>query len=150
MGRRTLDYRSFDELRADVRSLMGRRYHRAGTWSLGQVCDHLDKMFTMTLDGFAFKMPLALRLFAGPIKKWMLKKRKMPTGVKGPPTFMPADEGSLNDHAAAERLLQTIDRYTSHAGELHPSPLFGKLTREEWDQIHLIHSAHHLSFIVPE
>jgi hypothetical protein len=31
-----------------------------------------------------------------------------------------------------------------------PSPVFGKMTREEWDQLHLRHAELHLSFFVPE
>jgi len=39
------------------------------------------------------------------------------------------------------RLQATTKRY--------PSPAFGPLTLEEWDQLHLRHAELHLSFFVP-
>jgi hypothetical protein len=61
---------------------------------------------------------------------------------------MPADR--VEDDAGIDRLVGAIDRYVNHTGPVRPSPLLGKLTRAEWDQIHLIHASHHLSFIVPD
>lgn len=55
----------------------------------------------------------------------------------------------VSDHDGANRLYEAIDRYAGHAGPLRPHPLFGRLTRRQWDRIHCIHGAHHLSFVIP-
>lgn len=154
--RRTLDFRSFEELAREVRKLRDRGYEQAGNWTLAQNCDHLRLFITYSLDGFPFKLPFYIRL-AGPfLKKRTLESRKLPTGVKVPPALMPKvaediarPENSSPDVEAANRLIEAIDRYTSYKGAPQPSPLFGKLDRESWDQLHLIHAAHHLSFLVP-
>ena len=56
---------------------------------------------------------------------------------------------SAEDAAAVDALLSAIAAYRSRTDPLHPIPLFGRLPRETWDQIHLIHCAHHLSFAIP-
>ncbi len=42
-----------------------------------------------------------------------------------------------------------IDRLNREP-QRYPSPVFGKMTKEEWDQLHLRHAEMHLSFYVPE
>ena len=48
----------------------------------------------------------------------------------------------------ADRLIQLIQRFQQHQGSLHPSPLFGPLTRQQWDDLHVIHCSHHLGFLI--
>ena len=48
-------------------------------------------------------------------------------------------------HAPSE----TIRRWQGHTGPLHPSPLFGGNNKDNWLKGHLIHCAHHLSFLIP-
>jgi len=44
----------------------------------------------------------------------------------------------------------SIRRFAEHPGEMQPSPLFGKMTRDQWTDLHLIHASHHLSFLLPK
>ena len=71
----------------------------------------------------------------------------MPAGSATVPESVPpaGEDGS----AAVERLKAAIAGFKAHTGEYLPSPLFGKLTREEANQVQLRHDAHHLSFLVP-
>jgi hypothetical protein len=147
MKRRSLDFGSFDALRAEVLRLRVVPYTRAGAWSLGQNCEHIAKMMDQSIDGFEAKLPWIVRAGGPLVKWWLFRSRRMPSGVKAPPSFMPGDE--VADDAGADRLLAALDRYTSYSGPMQPSPLLGAVSREEWDQIHLIHASHHLSFIVP-
>jgi hypothetical protein len=146
--RRTLDFFDFDAVLADVERLRRDGYRRAGTWDLPQACDHLTRFMRGSLEGFGFQFPLPFRL-AG---RWLflgrtLRTRRIPTGVKGPaPLMPPADVGG---DAAVRAFAETVARVRDHRGDFHPSPLFGRLTPEQWRQIHLIHAAHHLSFLVP-
>ena len=56
-------------------------------------------------------------------------------------------KGSLEGFGS---LMPWIVRATvGRATEVHPSPFFGRLTPDQWRQLHLIHTAHHLSFLVP-
>ena len=48
--------------------------------------------------------------------------------------------------AEAKHLLERLGRTTE---DLHPSPLFDRLTGDEWRALHLLHAAHHLRFLIP-
>jgi len=50
---------------------------------------------------------------------------------------------------AIEELRRAIDRYLGHRGRLRPHPLFGCLSRADWDRLHCVHAAHHLSLQAP-
>lgn len=143
-------FSDFAALREDLHALRAcGSYDRAGAWSLGQICDHLTTFMRGSLEGFGFRLPWYMRL-AGPlILRSTLQSRRIPAGIKTPPPLMPAVESNLQDAAAIDALLAMLDRYEQHTGPMQPSALFGRLSREQWDQIHLIHAAHHLSFITP-
>jgi len=145
MPRRSIDFRSFQQFRDDVVSISQGSYTRAGTWSLAEVADHLSRALEMSMDGTIAKAPVVLRLMSPAIKRVILFRRKMPAGVKAPVGLIP--ESTPADAPAVAKLLADIDRYTQFNQPLKPSPLFGHLTRDEWDQIHLIHASHHLSFL---
>ena len=70
----------------------------------------------------------------------------MPAAME--PDFMPPDEVSIGDGVAALR--SAIERFKSaNDSELQPSMAFGKMTRDEYNQLHMRHAEMHLSFIVP-
>ncbi len=148
MNRRTLDFRTLDELEDDLRRLRDAEYDRAGRWSLARVCDHLAIFFRGSLDGFDTMLPWIVRVTVG---AWMwrsiLKRRGFREGIQAPKVFLPGEP--RDDRAAADELLELVQRFRGYQGESRPSPLFGQLTREQWTELHLIHSAHHLSFLVP-
>lgn len=147
MKTRQLDLHTFDELRTEILSLSTRPYQRAGQWSLGQNCQHLAKILNQSIDGFDIRLPWFIRIFSGFIKNRVLKNRCFPKGVQAPKPFLP--DKQADDEQGVSELLKAIQRYQHHTGPLQPSPLFGRLSREEWDQLHLIHASHHLGFILP-
>lgn len=147
MNTRHLDLRTFDELQTEVMSLISHPYHRAGQWSLGQNCQHIAKMLNQSIDGFDFQVPWFIRIFSGWMKNRVLKSRSIPNGIQAPKLFLPDDQ--TPDADGVSQLLTAIQRYRHYTGPLQPSPLFGRLSRSEWDQLHLIHASHHLMFILP-
>ncbi len=50
----------------------------------------------------------------------------------------------------ANRLSEALAYYQSSPGPVIDHPLFGPLTKDEWDQYTRLHCAHHLSFAVPK
>jgi len=149
-ARRELDFRSFREARDEVARLRREGYEQAGNWDLAQVCGHLADWLRYPVEGFPMRrLPWLARATVG---RWfgnrILRTRKMPsvkTGAKA--SVHPPGEDLDANVAALER---AIRRYESHAEPLAPSPVFHNLTREQYDQIQLIHCAHHLSFLVPK
>jgi hypothetical protein len=149
VSRRKLRFESYDDILNDVRKLAGGRCHQLGNWSLGQACQHLANTMHMSIDGATGKAPWFLRLI-GPLVKSRILTRPMRPGFKVPPgisaQLLPGDKDSAAGVAelekAIERLKQTADR--------KPHVVFGPLSRDEWDSLHMRHSELHLSFLVPQ
>ena len=152
--RRTLKFESLDDVVRDAEHLLASGYDRAGYWDLGQAASHVAAWMSYGMDGFP-KAPWAIRAILGVVRLAVGKKllRKlfasgvMPTGGPTVPESVP-DEGG-DPAAAVATLRETVERAKAHAGPLHPSPLYGSLTKDEWVRLNLIHAAHHLSFLVP-
>jgi hypothetical protein len=77
----------------------------------------------------------------------ILRHRVFHRRFPAPAYMQPA--ATQDDPAALERLRQVIGRLKAHTGPMQPSPVFGKLTPEQWREVHLWHCEHHLSFLIP-
>ncbi len=153
-SRRELRFETLDDAVRDAEHLLAVGYDKAGNWDLGQCCGHITEWMRFPMDGFP-RPPFVLRgvmfLLRNTIGPGMLRKiladRSMPAGgatLKG--TIPPPGD----DARAVEKLRETVGRANAYTGDLKPSPLFGKMTRETWIGLNLIHTAHHLSFLVPK
>jgi Protein of unknown function (DUF1569) len=145
--RRPLRFHSYDDVWADAKALTTSGYERAGSWSLGQVCDHLARTMELSLDGFPSMFPWPVRLAA----RWfvlgkVMKHRPYRRQFRAPSYLLPATD---EDQAGLEQLRKAIDRLKNHAGEMWPHPVFGQLTPNEWQELHLWHCEHHFSFLHP-
>jgi len=148
MARQQLEFADLDRLAAELTRLRDTGYTPQGNWTLGQICDHLAIFFRGSLDGFSQRVPWLIRVTLGKlILRSIFKNRGMREGVKVPKSFLPGEPG--DDAESVATLLELIDRFRAHPGDYHPSPLFGHLSREQWTALHLIHAAHHLSFLTP-
>lgn len=145
--RRTLTFSSLDDVMPDVdRLLLGHR--TAGNWTLGQICSHLGAGMRGAIDGFGVRAPWLIRITLGKsFKRKVLSTGKMDEGIKLPENALP--KPGLDARAEAEALRATIGIFKAHAGPFVDHPMFGPLTRDEWMRLHMIHCAHHLSFVWP-
>jgi len=147
-GRRKLDYMSLEEVLADADRLSSGPVQALGNWSAGQILRHLALVYNGSIDGLTMTVPWLLRLMAPFLKKKLLRG-PMPAGIKLPsdaakalaPGPTSTEEGLAELHAAVARL----ERESHRA----PHPVFGDLSKEEWNQVHLKHASLHMSFLVP-
>lgn len=152
--RRQLRFTTLDDVVRDAEGLLASGYTKTGNWDLAQVCNHLSDWLSFPVVGFP-KMPIVIRpLF------WVMRKtigRKKFEGYVREQSF-PAGKPTLpqtvhapgeDERAAVAKLKDTAERFTAHTGFIHPSPLFGPLTKDEALAMQLVHCAHHLSFLVP-
>lgn len=148
MEKRELAFSSYGEVVKGIEALQKSGYKKAGAWSLGQVCSHLDYYFKGSLDGFNPMLTWIVRLVIGKPSLWWLKKagHMKPGGMTAPQSV---PKPGMNENEAIESVLQSLKRL-EQARELRPSALFGELTVEEWRWLHLTHAAHHLGFLIPE
>ncbi len=152
MPQRQLDFKAFTEVRAELDRLHQGGYEKLGQWDLAQVCDHLAFFIRGSLDGPTFRVPWLFKVLFGKMAlRRILSQRRMKAGGFTPQTPLPSPGG--DEAAAVARLKELLARFEAQlgdGGELHPSPFFGRLTPDEWRQLHLIHCGHHLGFLLPK
>ena len=148
-GRRNLNYTSLQDVLADAERLSSGQVKTLGNWSPGQIYRHLAKAYNGSIDGLPGTFPWHIRTMARLFKKKLIAGG-MPPGIKLPsdlaeivmPEPTSTEEGLAELRAAIARL-----ESEPHRG---PNPIFGKLTNDEWNQLHLNHAKLHMSFLVPE
>jgi Protein of unknown function (DUF1569) len=149
MQARTLDFRDFSSVAAELDRLHKGGYDKSGSWDLAQTCDHLRYFIEGSLDGHPYKVPWLLKmLFGRYVLKRILKLRRMRPNGPTPQKPLPAPGG--DEAAAVSALKQALQRLETHPGEMHDSPFFGHLTPQQWRDLHMIHCAHHLAFLLPK
>ena len=149
LERRRLQFHDMDDVAKEAERLLTKGYDKAGSWDLTQACNHLaDALASSTTTGVKPMVPLPVRWYI----KWrylnkVLASGRLPRGVKAPESLRSPPSG--DPEAAVQRLRDAIATFKVHQGEFHPHPYFGHLNRAQARQFHLIHCAHHLSFLVP-
>lgn len=150
-GRRSLRLESLDAALAEAERLsqiesQGKLVAR-GNWTLGQAVGHIAYWAERPYEGFPTlrPMPWPMRMLLKLMKGRMLNKG-MPVGVKIPGV----PDGTLGidpmpTGAAIARLRDAFTRLSIESPTT-PSPLFGRMTHDEWIALNLRHSELHLSF----
>lgn len=145
---RSLEFQDAKAVQAELDRLHRGGYQRRGQWDLAQICDHLSFFIAGSLDGANYRVPWLFKVLFGRLAlRRILTQRRMKSGGPTPQRPLPAPGG--DEAAAVARLSQLLQRMEAHAGEFHPSPFFGHLTPQQWRDLHLIHCAHHLGFLMP-
>lgn len=146
--RRNLNFATLDRVMPDVDQLLHEGHETLGTWSLGQICNHLAATIACSVDGFPLKAPWIYRKTLGAVRRRRtFQSGRITPGVQLPDQYCP--KPGLDDRAEAEALRATLSYYAGYQEPLALHPIFDALTRAEWDRLHAIHCAHHLSFVLP-
>jgi len=126
------------------------RLTRVGNWSLGKTLGHLATWATFAHDGYPpevcppLPIRLVIRLMRGRILRGGMSPGmrigRIPEGTLGLDE-LPTEEG-LNRYRTALRRLAA----SAPSGA---SPVFGKLTHDQWIQLNLRHAELHLGFQLP-
>lgn len=143
--RRTLQFANLAEVLPEIERLL-QRHATLGKWSLGQICDHLNKGLHYTAAGppsleepTAKHLERRQRFFASP---------RFPQGINAPAITEP---GPAPDAKAQIELLRTsINLFESRTTPFPAHPLLGPFSKAEWSEFHCRHCAHHLEFVVPK
>ena len=147
-GRRDLTFHSLDEVVGDAVKLISSPNTRMlGNWRLERLLTHLATAINGSIDGTSVKAPWFVRLIGPFMKKRFL--RKISPGFQLPkdiePGFYPP---AASPHEALEMLRTAVARLRNEKMTAR-HPVLGKLTHDEWNQLHLRHAELHLSFAVP-
>ncbi len=140
---------TLSELRDVVRGLaeQGHTESVKGTWTLGQLCDHLAKTMNGSLPSGDLGPPAFSRLKQRLVRAAVFWTGRMPAGVPAPGPFQPEDGVSTEEGIA--QITEAVQRFVnlpeSERGAMTDSPPFGPMTYADWQRVHLIHARHHLS-----
>jgi len=150
-ARRRLEFHCFNCLRGELDRLeaAGEANIRAvGRWTPGQVVQHLAEVVTRSIDGFEFEGPRLVRMLR-PVLRLTMMGRPMPSGVKlkGAMTAMVPPPSIRFDNALAN-LRRELDR-AERERMTAKSPVFGRMTHDDWANLHLRHAELHLGFLHP-
>jgi hypothetical protein len=97
-------------------------------------------------------LPWILRVTLGrSIRRKMETGGSLPKGARTIPRSVPPPLDGAAERAAIDEALELLARLkAAPPGSLHPSPLFGPLSSDDWERLHLRHTKHHLGFLEPK
>ena len=149
-GRRTLRFESFGDMMAEAERVTCQPMRSLGNWSTGEILDHLARSVQESFVGSAPSASWFARTLIAPFLKRSMLMKGLPAGFKLPPTmaaFQPRPQitanTALDDLRAASARLMTESPAKPHA-------FFGRLTHDDWINLHLRHAELHLGFLIPE
>ena len=146
-ARRTgLAFADEDAVIADIRALRA-GYAKGGSWSLGQICWHLDAATKARMQPGPFAAETSEQTARrATVVPQVLASGQLPTGINAPEQMTPpADAGD----AAIDSCIATLSRFKTFPGPIAPHRLFGHIPDPDARRLSLIHCAHHLSYLVP-
>ena len=146
--RRRLDFQTWPELLAEVDRLQRGGYDRTGNWDLSQTLDHIGEGLRTALRGIDRRASWIIRKVLGPIVlRRILRQRRMKAGIKVPAWWLPGP--SHDESAAVDQFRGEVAAFQNMTSTPYPHPFFGAISKQQWNDLVLIHAAHHLSFLVP-
>jgi len=152
-SRREIGLSSLEDISAELDRIQAA--HDAGTltntgnWGPGQVLEHVAVLMECAIDGFPSKPPAPVKWICTLLfKKKALGGGSPPAGFKIPKqaAFLVPGENTTFDEGMA-RLRKVIGRVGGGERFTHDSPIFGKLSHEQWIALQSGHATLHLSFL---
>lgn len=144
--KRRLNFANEDEMLVDLARLR-KGYRKLGNWTLPMTSRHLAIVIERSLMPPASPTPTpeqAARKAA--FVDVLLKTRRPPAGFTPPPDIMPTPEC---DDAEIARLEEACRRLKAYPHALVLMGPFGPVPIDEFREITLMHSAHHLALLIP-
>jgi hypothetical protein len=144
-ARPELIFRSIDDLLADADRLRSGPYDKAGQWDLPMILDHLAKAMTLPAST-TVPAPVAIvaRYF---IHRMARHDFYPPFTFPSAKSMLPTPSISLESAEPAFR--SAAEKIKTLNGQWVTGTPFGPLPRADFIKLHLLHGAHHLSFLSP-
>src|SRR5690606_9077933 len=114
---------------------------------LAQIFRHLAASFEGSIDGLSFRAPWSARVMASLMKRRLLSQ-SLPAGfqiAKSARASLDPDP-TVSTAEALDELRFAVSRCQSESNRA-THPVFGRISRDEWDQFNLRHAELHMSFV---
>ncbi|EMI55794.1 DUF1569 domain-containing protein [Rhodopirellula sallentina] len=148
MNHRSLHFDTLNDAMAEAERLAATDVVTTGSYSFGQILDHLGRTLRMaTGDIDPPKVPLLLKLF-GPLVRGRIIKGPAKPGFKLP-SVLQDYFWSQDDIPVDSALSDLKSAHQRFAGmqEVPRNPMFGKLSHEQTEQLQCRHFELHLGFV---
>jgi hypothetical protein len=154
-ARRPVHLRTVADLAAEVERVAeaaaASRVRTLGNWSAAQILWHLARLMEFSFGGFPFRYPWSVRWAARLLRvlswRWLLALAFRP-GFRNPPVAAAIEPHPAVSLAEAVRYLRgQLERISSGERMTAANPSMGRLSHEEWVEVHLRHAELHLSFL---
>ena len=150
-GRRTLKFHTLADIGHDAERFLIGTPRCLGNWTAAQNVQHISNIIRGSRNGFDVSAGWFFKI-VGPLMKNMIIKGPMKPGFKIPESaereFAPGAGVDLNEAVAG---LKEEIRLAEMPGAMHhPSPFFGRMSEQDWTQLHCTHAAMHFSFVIPD
>ena len=148
--RRELHFENIHQVLDEVERLAATDVKTLGNYTFPQILEHLaTTMDIATRHIDPPGVPALIRMLATLFRSFVIN-RPMKPGVKLPkkaqPILWPEKPAELD--SALQHFRESFARYL--ASDLkEPNPVFGRMSREEYDKLQCRHSELHLSFVTP-
>ena len=118
-----------------------------GGWTVPQMLAHCAQSIDYSVKGYPVARSALFRKTIGPLAlRRFLSKGEMSHDLEGAiPGAPPLQDGTLQEGVA--RLRAAIAGFQAHRGELAPHFAYGPVTREQYEKVHAMHLANHLSAV---
>ena len=144
-ARPDLIFLSIDDLLADAERLRCGSYEKAGQWDLPMILDHLGKAMEVP-SPVQKPVPWPVSVIARAFIRRMTRRGIYPSfKIRAPKAMQPTPNIPLETADAAFRA--AAGKMKSFTGPTVEGTPFGPLPREDFVKLHLLHGAHHLSFL---
>ena len=147
--RRELAFQTIDEVVAEAERLASGEVSTTGAHSFGQILNHLALSHDVSTGRVvAPPPPFMMKLMMPLMKRMVINSKPMKPGIKlpakGEAFFWPNKEFDVP--TALQYFKESVEYYKSN-GPLQRHPFFGKITKEQCDELNCRHAALHLSFV---
>lgn len=146
--RRELHFENLDQILTDAVEITSGGYTTTGQWTGAQIITHVAGLIGVANRGADFAVPLPLRIVGRLLKP--LHARPLKPGITMPkmarPSLAPPTDTTLDQ---AITLLRNEVNEANNKPMSYPSPIFGRLTHDQWVALHCRHAELHFSFIRP-
>ena len=149
--RRRLGFSTVEDVLADAEAQLAGPHRTTGQWSAREIVGHVADFLALANGNLVpDRLPLPLRLMGGVLRSTGVHRRALPRGIKAP-AFVDAQLKVHRDGTDADALAylrrETLQAADPARGLRHPSPLFGRLTREQWVALHCRHAELHFAHL---
>ncbi|MBP8196381.1 MAG: DUF1569 domain-containing protein [Deltaproteobacteria bacterium] len=113
---------------------------------LGAALSHCAQSIEYSLTGFPTQRGFLVRKLVGPfILRKFLRQGSMSHDLKAPIPGAPEIPPALPLSDGLARLKRAIEQFRNHSGALAPHFAFGDMSRQDYERLHAMHLADHLS-----